>query len=74
MRDPLRVVSDDQRRASQLRRRSLRAIHHLQRAELCPVGLTSLELRDEAVEHSADHLLDHLRLLRQYVLQLKASA
>lgn len=74
MGDPLRVV-DDQRRASQYRKRSLRiAIRQLERAELYVVGLTSLELSDELVDESIEQLLDHLHSLRQYLLQLKASA
>ncbi len=75
MRDPLRVVAEDQRRASQYRRRNLRiAIRQLERAELYVVALGSLDLRDEGIDVSVEQLLDELRSLRHYLLQLKASA
>jgi hypothetical protein len=75
MGDPLRVVADDERRASQYRRRSLRiAIRQIERAELYVVALSSLELGDAGLDESVEQLLDHMRLLRHHLLQLKASA
>lgn len=75
MRDPLRVVADDQRRASQYRRRSLRiAIRQIERAELYVVALNSLELGDDGIDESVEQVLDHMRSLHQYLLQLRTSA
>ena len=50
------------------------AIRQLERAELYVVALDSLDLREEGVDESVEQLLDELRSLRHYLLQLKASA
>lgn len=59
----------------QLRMRKLRiGIRQLERAEMYIVAVRSLELDEDEITESVDELIEHVRALRRYLLQLKATA